>query len=204
MGMKKIIISAIFLFCLLNPVFGQSEESMTYKGTLEKVNEVDCEQGVDNSYSCFTYEVYIKELDSTVNTITSLLENPSEAFKIGDSIYVTSIDGLDGEQTWSITGYARESSVIVWSLIFLLMIFLIGGKKSLGSILSLILSFVVIYLFLIPEIISSTNLLFFGYISVFIILTLGMYLAHGFKKRTTVALVSAIIGIGIVLSLIHI
>jgi uncharacterized membrane protein len=75
---------------------------------------------------------------------------------------------------------------------------LIGGVKSLGSILSLILSFGVIYLFIIPQIINTGKVVLIGYIGVFLILVLGMYLSHGFKKTTTLALLSSLIGVGIV------
>lgn len=196
--MKKILISIAILITFIAPLYGQEQQVETYKGTVELINEVDCEEGLAEGYICYTYEVYIKALDQSLTTMTSTLEQSSEAFKVGDSVYLTSMEGLEGESTWSITGYARGKSILLWTLVFFLLIFLIGGKRRLGSILSLILSFLVIYLFLIPQIISSSNLLIFGYLSVFIILTLGMYLAHGFRKLTTIALLSALIGVVIV------
>jgi uncharacterized membrane protein len=108
------------------------------------------------------------------------------------------MEGLEGESTWSITGYARSRSVIIWTLAFILLAFLIGGIKSLGSILSLLLSFATIYFFIIPQIINSGDIIFVGYIGILIILVLGMYLSHGFKKTTTIALISTLIGVGIV------
>lgn len=196
--MKKFLISIAILITFVVPTYGQEQQVESYKGTVELINEVNCEQGLDEAYICYTYEVYIKELDQSVTTMTSTLEQSSEAFKVGDSVYLASMQGLEGQSTWSITGYARGMSILLWTLIFFLLIFLVGGKRSLGSILSLILSFIVIYLFLIPQIIDSSNILLFGYITVFIILTLGMYLAHGLRKLTTIALLSTLIGIGIV------
>jgi uncharacterized membrane protein len=196
--MKKILVLLFLIFSSVNPVFAQENQQEVYKGRVKSVNEVDCENDIERQYFCYTYEVFIKELENSVTTMTSMLEQKGESFKVGDSVYAASMQGLEGEQTWSIIGYARGRSIIVWSLIFLLLIFVVGGLKSLGTILSLILSFLIIYLFLIPQIITSNNLLLVGYFAVFLIVTLGMYFAHGFKKLTTIALLSTLIGIGIV------
>jgi uncharacterized membrane protein len=196
--MKKILIAISLLFTTVNLAVAQEEQAKTYKGKVEVVNEVDCQAGIEENYVCFSYGVNIKELNKTVETMVSTLEQSSEAFKVGDSVYINNMKGLEEETTWSITGYDRGRSILLWTVLFLLLIFIIGGKKSLGSILSLILSFFIIYIFLIPQITSSANILVVGYITVFLILTLGMYLAHGFRKLTTISLISTFIGIGIV------
>ena len=196
--MKKILISILLLLVSLSPVLAQSPEIKKYKGKIEQVNKIECEEELDENYICYTYDAYIKEIDKTVETMSSMLEQSQESFKVGDSVYLSTMENLDGESTWSITGYARAGSIIILSLIFVLLILFIGGLKSIGSILSLILSFLTIYLFIIPKIIDSGKVIAIGYIGVFIILVLGMYLAHGFKKTTTIALLSTIIGVAIV------
>jgi uncharacterized membrane protein len=196
--MKKIVIAILIIFLTVIPVFAQSEQSESYKGQVEKVNIVDCENDVQENYVCYTYDVTILDTEEQVETMTVMLEEGDRPFEVGDKVYLTYMEGLGGNDIWSITGYARGTSVLVWSLLFVLLIFLIGGVKSLGSILSLILSFGVIYLFIIPQIINTGKVVLIGYIGVFLILVLGMYLSHGFKKTTTLALLSSLIGVGIV------
>jgi uncharacterized membrane protein len=196
--MKKLLLSILILLLSTFPVFSQEVDIETFKGTVREVNSVTCEGEVDQEYVCYSYVVHIKETGEDVETMTSMLEVSQEPFKVGDSVYLTNMEGLDGESTWSITGYARSRAIVVWSLIFILLVFIIGGIKSLGSVLSLLLSFGVIYFFIIPQIINSGRVVLVGYIGVFLILILGMYLAHGFKKKTTIALVSTLIGVGIV------
>jgi uncharacterized membrane protein len=193
--MKKLLISIFTIFLSVTPVLSQDQSQEIYKGTVESVNEVECEQGLEENYTCYTYNVYLKSEDRSVETMTSMLEQSSEAFKVGDAVYVTSMENLDGGLTWSITGYARSSGIFIWTGLFLVLILIVGGKKSIGSVLSLILSFLVIYLFLIPRVVSTGSILLYGVISVFIILSLGMYLAHGFRRLTTIALLSTLIGI---------
>jgi uncharacterized membrane protein len=196
--MKKILIAILTIFVVASPVFAQSEQSETYKGRVEEVNIVDCESDIGEDYICYTYKVTILDTQEQVETMVSMLEENDKPFKVDDKVYLSQMEGLDGNGTWSITGYARGRSILVWSLLFVLLIFLIGGVRSLGSILSLILSFGVIYFFIIPQIINTGKVVLIGYIGIFLILILGMYLSHGFKKTTTLALLSSLIGVGIV------
>ena len=100
---KKVLytILLILIFCI-NPVYAQSEQTESYKGKILEVNTIDCEE-MSSEYLCYTYSVYIKNIDSNVETMTSVLEKTDQPFKVGDSIYLTSIEDLDGEIVWSIT-----------------------------------------------------------------------------------------------------
>jgi len=196
--MKKFLLSILLLVLAVSPVLAEDVQETKLKGEVTAVNIVDCDEGLGDEYICYTYDVYIKDTKESVQTMVSILQSSGESFKVGDAIYLTGMQDLDGNDTWSITSYARNGSILFWLGIFIILVFLIGGKKSLGSILSLFLSFLVLYIFIIPQIINSGNVIWVGYIGVFIILTLGMYLAHGFKKQTTIALVSTYIGVGIV------
>jgi uncharacterized membrane protein len=127
--------------------------------------------------------------------MTSILEKTDRPFRTGDSVYLSAMEDLDGEWTWGITGYARGVDILILSIIFIALAVLVGGKKSIGSIVSLIVSFFIIYSFLIPRIIDYGNIFVVGYIAVLLIMIIGMYLSHGFKKTTTIALISTFIGI---------
>lgn len=178
-------------------IYAQSESIETYKGKVAEVNNIECDE-LSSDYLCYTYTVYIKEIDQNVETMTSILEIGDEPFKIGDSVHITNMEDLDGEMTWSITGYARGTMILVISIVFIIITLLIGGKRSIGSMLSLIASFFIIYSFIIPQIIDNGNIFLIGYLGVLLILVIGMYLSHGFNKSTTTALISTVIGVAIV------
>jgi uncharacterized membrane protein len=197
-GMKKILIAILILLSFVSVSFAQEEAQQKIKGKVVSMNEIECSQELDIDYVCYTYDVYISDTNETITTMSSMLERSEDSFEVGDPVYITSMQDLDGSDTWSITGYVRGNTILLWSLVFVILAILIGGKKSIGSILSLILSFVVLYFFTIPALINSSNLILVGYLAVLVILTLSMYLAHGFKKQTTIALVSTYIGVGIV------
>jgi uncharacterized membrane protein len=196
--MKKILLLLLLLLIGTTPLYAQTENIETFKGKVEEINAAECQGDVGEEYVCYTYTVYIQNTYESVDTMISMLEQSEEPFKVGDSVYLTNMVDLEGQATWSITGYSRSTSIILWSLLFIVLIFLIGGIKSLGSILSLIFSFLVIYLFIIPQIINTGEIVYVGYIGILLILIIGMYLAHGFKKTTTIALFSTLIGVVIV------
>ncbi len=78
---------------------------------------------------------------------------------------------------------------------FLLLIVFITGKKGIGSILGLIISFAFIFAFAIPQIIAGNNpLLIITTASIGILLT-TTYIAHGISKQTTIALSATFIAL---------
>jgi uncharacterized membrane protein len=195
--MKKLLTTLFILLFSFLPIYAQ-EDTETVKGKIVEVNTVECEDSVDENYVCYTYTVHLKESDETVETMPSMLEQTDTPFKVGDSVYLSSIQDLDGNETWSITGYARGTSILIFTILFILLAILIGGWRSIGSVLSLLASFLIIYLFIIPQIINSGKILLIGYVGIFLILVIGLYLSHGFNKRTTISLISCLIGVGIV------
>ena len=197
-GMKRIIIAIMILLSFVSVSYAQENTIEKFKGKVVSVNEVECLQQLDMDYVCYTYDVSLSSSETTITTMSSMIERSEDSFKVGDPVYVTSMQDLDGQDTWRITGYVRGGTILFWSFLFIILTFIVGGRKSFGSILSLVLSFVVLYFFMIPSLISSSNILLIGYIGSFVILTLSMYLAHGFKRQTTIALMSTYLGVLIV------
>jgi uncharacterized membrane protein len=196
--MKKILLTLILLLTTVTPIRAQIDETQTSRGRIQEVNQVDCEASIDENYICYTYTVILKDNEKSIVTMPSTLESSQKPFKVGDSVYLTQLEDLDGENTWSITGYARGNTILICTLAFILLAIVIGGLRSLGSILSLIGSFIIIYFFIIPQIISTGKIVLIGYIGVFLILILGMYLSHGFRKLTSISLIATLVGVGIV------
>ncbi|MCD4756181.1 YibE/F family protein [bacterium] len=198
--MKKLFLSLFILLLSISPTLAdeKSEIDEVCKGKIVQVNIVECIEGLGEEYVCYTYDVYLKDSQEEVQTMISMMEETDKPFSEGDAVYLTRMQDLEGNNTWNITGYDRAITILLWAMVFAVLIFVVCGRKSFGSILSLIISFVIIYFFAIPQLLSSSNLLFIGYLAAFLILTIGMYLAHGFTQQTSVAIVSTYFGIGIV------
>lgn len=192
--MKKLFLSLVLLFVFISPTFAQEDvEEFVYKARISSINEVECAQYLDEVYGCYTYGVFIDDLEREVETIVSIFEYGESRFKIGDSVYVSSIDVDNGD--WHISGFARESTIFLIVLIFSVVAVVIGGKRGVASLLSLGVTFVLLYLFAIPQMVSGGNVLVIGVLSVVFSMLCSMYVAHGFNKKTTISVVSTLFGV---------
>ena len=116
-------------------------------------------------------------------------------YKPGDKIVVSITKNFEGQNVYTFSDYVRRDVLYWLAAIFLLLVIIIGGKKGFTSILGLIFSFVVIFTFILPRILSGSSPLIIAIIGSLIILPINFYLSHGFNKKTTVALVSTFIAL---------
>jgi uncharacterized membrane protein len=170
-----------------------------YKGVVTDTEDVSCE-GVEDG-QCITYSVDILDGDIegesiTVNSVPTAFGYST--YDIGDKVYITGICGAGNEVIWGIAAHSRESSIFLIIAFFVLIVFLVSGKKGLGSVLGLLVSFLIIYLVMVPLSIKTGHVLLWGLISVVLVLTISIYLSHGFNKKSSVALICTIIGLVIV------
>ena len=100
----------------------------------------------------------------------------------------------------------RKIATIVLLILFIGSIALVGRKRAIGSILSLILSGIVLVKFMIPLILLGYNPILISIISGAILLVIIMYLSHGINKKSNLALLGTFIGalISVILGVIMI
>jgi len=174
----------------------ESEES--FKGIIEEIFEVPCSEVLEEGYVCFEYTVNISDLEKTVRTIPILSENGESRFFVGDGVYISYLtDGYDYE-SWSITGFVREGNILMIVIIFSIVAILIGGRQGLGSLFGLGISVLLLYLWAIPSILNGADVLLIGSITVCISLVSIVYISHGFNLKSTIAILSTLIGVLIV------
>ena len=196
--MKKIFIILILLtiFLPFKTVFAQEEVS--YEGVVKEVKEVPCSEVFNEGYMCFEYIVSIEELNTEKKTTPLFSETETSKFKEGDNVYITSLSDDFGNESWSITGYVRGSSMLSLLIIFSVIAILVGKRQGLGSLISLGLTLFILYVWAIPKILEGSDIMVIGIMTVIFTLIIIMYVSHGFNRKTTVAVISTMIGILIV------
>lgn len=136
--------------------------------------------------------------------VNSLYLAPAEGqgVKVGDSVVVMAVDGVNG------TGYWVQDHYRVPSLIFIFAIFIgltvaFAGWRGFMSLAGLGVSVLVLTLFVVPQIMAGQNPLLVSLVGGLVIATFSIYLAHGFKRRTSVAvlgtLITLVLSIGLAL-----
>lgn len=87
---------------------------------------------------------------------------------------------------------------LAWALLFFFCLAVVFGKKrGFTSIVGLVFTAVIIFYYIIPSILDGNNPLAVCLLGAVMIIMASLYLAHGFNRRTTIALVSTFLSLGL-------
>ena len=125
----------------------------------------------------------------------------SQLVKSGDDIILTKTVTPDNKPIYVITDKYRIPPVIIITIIFVLLVVFFAGTQGVTSLLSMVLSIVVLMRYIIPEILAGKDPITVTLIGSFGIALISLYLAHGFNKRISIAVVSTLISLSIAVAL---
>ncbi len=130
-----------------------------------------------------------REVD-IIQDSTIAIDGPASRFgdlAAGDRVVIAQIFGTDGVQYFVADRYRIPGLGWIAAIFFSLAIFF-GRLKGLGSVLGLLFSVAILSQYLIPSLIAGANPLFTSLIAASAIAVVSLFLAHGFRRRTVVAL----------------
>ncbi|MEA3355537.1 MAG: YibE/F family protein [Patescibacteria group bacterium] len=194
--MKKILVLIVFLLTLIKPsqVFGQDDY---YKGEVFwMIRETEVDKGV------YEQEFKVKILDEELKDKEVIIkyEAPSillkeQLYKVGDKVILQAGKNVDGEIRFMVSDRIRSKSLIILSLIYAIAIIGLAKFKGFKSLIGLGLSFLVVVKFIVPQILSGANPLLVSILGSMGIVSMTLYLIYGFKKQTTVSLISTLLSL---------
>lgn len=192
---KILLISLPLLLTSFLTVYAQDQETK-YKGTVISKEEVSCyEEDIDDQSSkCYIYQILLPD-ERIVSTDKMAVEKGTFLLEKGDKIFVEESESVEGGDVWYVTGIVRDTGLIILLGSFLLITFLVAGKQGLGALAGLFVSIFLIYVYAIPKFLEGQSLILTGIITAVISLVVTLYLAHGFNKKTTLALISSLFGL---------
>lgn len=120
----------------------------------------------------------------------------SQRVKPGDSVIVVKQEA-GGEAEYYIADFYRLPALGVLAAIFLGFVLFFGRTRGITSVLGLICTLIILGGYAIPRIIEGGDPLRVSLIAAIGITVISLYLAHGFNKRTSLALVSTLLTLGI-------
>ncbi len=213
--MKKILLTLALIATLFTPLisYAQSQqETETFRAevttifdtrTFTRDNGTEVTQqdimlyGLSGTWKNKDFRYYgISDIDvlSMTNTI----------YKPGDKVVVNWYQDINGEDQFFIMNRVRRGHLYLLGLIFAIAIIVVGRAKGLRALISLIVSFIIITKFIIPQIIAGNNPLLIAIAGSILILGLIVYLTEGVNKKTHIAIVSIIISLLITFALSYI
>src|SRR3989339_1611612 len=120
--------------------------------------------------------------------------SPAQLVREGQTVVLTAAAlEEDGGKTFQIIDKYRLDGLFNIGLFFFILVILLSRLKGLGSFLGMIISLLVIVKFIVPQILAGRDPVLISITGSFVILFSGIYLAHGFSRQTSVAVVSTLI-----------
>lgn len=196
----QVVVAFVTFFVVSSAVVHAQENSVPggadgyYRG--EVVEVVQEGRREDAGFTSFFQELRVEILSGDLKGKTIEVEHggvvslsPTEEFETGDRVVV--IEFLSqGESRFSILDNYRLPSLVIIVLSFFVLVILVAGRRGVGSILGLVVSFAVIVGFIVPQILAGHDPVLISIIGSVVIALSTMYMAHSFSRDTTVAVVS--------------
>lgn len=201
---KKLVLTLILLLFsfLVSPIniFAQEQANQFIKA---KVNEItkEKEKNIEGQKIILqTLEVEFLEGPDKGRVIT--VEH-GEAFGAasqmviskGDEVVLSKLTGPTGEAKYSVVDKYRLDKLVYIAIGFFIITILVVGIKGLGSLLGLAISLAVIIKFIVPQILDGKDPLLVTIIGSLFIMLITIYLAHGFSRQTSAAVLATFIAL---------
>lgn len=194
-----------FLFLLILPFFSLNQPICAYADENSESVEAKVVKIVEEKeITVMDKEQLYQKLELELNTSDKkivMIENGDLPlaniikYSINDNVLVTKNINPDGTEEYVITDFIRNDSLILLVIIFVILLVIVAKWKGLFSLFGMIFTFIVIFAFVLPRLLAGNNPILIAIIASLIIIPVSFYLAHGFNKKTTIAIVSSIISL---------
>ncbi|MEK7526615.1 MAG: YibE/F family protein [Patescibacteria group bacterium] len=118
--------------------------------------------------------------------------NP-QVYEVGDKLVLQTFQDLDGNTIYNIADYQRRNELFILFVIFTTLTIVIGGIWGVTSLLGMAFSFLVIFKFILPQIMSGTDPVLVAIEGAMLIIPVTFYLSHGFNVKTHVSIIGTLI-----------
>ncbi len=214
---KKTTILAILFSLALAPLFlntvlaapnteaGFKTESFKAK-VIELIAEEEKEREAGGSY--IQQDLKLEAIDGPRKGeefiylgISKIEVSDSNVHKVGDKVFVDVFTNELGEETVYLTGQDRSLAMYILIALFALVFIVIGRSKGLKSLLSLVVSFIVILKFILPQILAGRDPFIISLIGGLLIMAAIIYFTEGWTKKSHLAILAVLASLSITLVL---
>jgi len=181
----------IHILCSAVPALAQeSGEQESFEARIEKRTEVPCESGstgclrltLEGTSGTFDNETIVIGVDpgNGIN-VTAL------TYEVGQRVIVQTQEN-NGQRVFFISDAVRRPVLLWLTLLFVAAVFAFGGFAAFRSFLGMIISFGVLFFFILPQILRGGSPLTITIIGSIVIMLVTFLVCHGWKKKTLAAL----------------
>jgi uncharacterized membrane protein len=202
---KKLLI--VFLFLLFLPFLGTKAYGDSTSSPQEEILEGKIISSIEEDVITQENKQYLYQKLKVLITKGSLIDKEiiieagdipivgQPKYKPGDEVLISYSHDFTGDEVFYITDFIRRQPLIWLFLIFAVLTVIVGRWRGVSSLLGLAISFLIIFLFILPNIYKGYNPVLIAIIgSVFIVPT-TFYLSHGLNRKTSIAILGTLIAL---------
>ena len=155
---------------------------------------------IPTSVSCtlLTAEVLTTEAAGQVVEVWGPTTGPSSEISVGTEVVLVRYLPTGTEpEVWAWYDFARQVPLGALAVAYAGVVIAVAGVRGLRALLGLGFAATVIALFLLPSLLRGNDPLWVGLTGSAAIMFVVLYLAHGFSRRTTTALLGTFAGLGV-------
>jgi len=119
----------------------------------------------------------------------------NQIYKTGDKVILVKTQNSEGKDVYYISDFIRRDALLKLFIIFTALTIIIARWRGLFSLLGMILSFAVIFYYILPSISSGSDPVVTAIIGSLAIIPATFFLSHGFNKKTIVAIAGTLIAL---------
>jgi uncharacterized membrane protein len=204
---KSILLSFVLLFGFSNTALAQdfsTPADIPFEETLEATvtdvledSEIELSDGELQIYQQLELVVDKGSLEGEIIFVESgnyaLVGN--QRYKEGDKLIIMHNKDFEGNDVFFVSDYVRRDALLVLFIIFVVVALAVGKVWGITSLVGMSFSFLVIFKFILPQIMSGGNPILIAILGSLLIIPVTFYLSHGLNKKTTIAIVSTVIAL---------
>ena len=175
------------------------DKEIKYKAKILELDRESCPSSFGGG-ECLFFELEIisgEKKGEHVSSTTIITDDPrleSLNYKKGQEVYIVETN-IAGESAYYVKEPIRKSSLILLVVLFIVAVIAIGGIQGISSLFGLLASFLILRFVVLSMLLSGSSPLTASIFGGSLILTVSVYLSHGFNKKTSIALVGTLIAL---------
>ncbi len=196
------LVPAILALCVVcAPVFAQDAGAPSEDFGVARVLQVTDEPAAGNEGLTQRVRLLIESGSGKGQTIG--IENDVDAgrddlrLRAGERVVVAQVTRADGSVEYQWRERYRLPGVLWLCAGFVVLVLLLGRRTGLTALLGLVASILALALVLVPRIAAGDDPLLISLVGSTAIACTSLYLAHGFNRRTSVALLSTLVSLAL-------
>lgn len=189
-------------------IFVNSNDDIVARGEVTEVMDSGSDtldlgesNSYENSWVGFKCEIkdgeYKGEVVEALQTIDSLYAGSQyiKPVEVGDQVMlVYSEDQTMTDTAWQFSDYYRFGSMAVLACIFMALILLIGRWKGVNTLLSLLFTFLFVFLVFVPAVMAGYNAYLWSVITCVFTIVMTLLLINSMSKKTLATIIGCISG----------